>query len=291
MHTEHERLESKIDLVCGMHLKDFPHALTCAYKGKHYHFCGEGCFERFKKNPQKYLGVPFIHLEGVYKSFGHGSSQTSILKNVDVHIWEGDFVSIIGPSGSGKSTLLNMMGLLDKPTKGKVLVRGHDASKLSDEAAAELRSTVFGFVFQQYNLIPWLNAYENASIPLVFSGHADDMTRLKLLDKRFKDVGLGERKTHKPTELSGGEQQRVALLRALANDPAILFGDEPTGNLDSKTGNMLLASLIELNRTQGKTLVIVTHDKDIAERADEIITVRDGMLIPDHHVHKATYTE
>ncbi len=290
MHAEHERISKKIDLVCGMHLQTFPQALPYAHEGKEYHFCGEGCLERFKKNPKKYLGTPFIHLDGVYKSFTTGRLETRILHDVDVHIWEGDFVSIIGPSGSGKSTLLNIMGLLDKPTKGKVFVRGVDTSTMSEEETASLRSTVFGFVFQQYNLIPWLNAYENATIPLIFARDAHG-ERMEHTRKRFAEMGLGERLMHHPTELSGGEQQRVALIRALANDPAIIFGDEPTGNLDSKTGNMLLDSLIRLNRTQSKTLVVVTHDKDIAEKADEIITLKDGALVPDHHVHKATYTE
>lgn len=291
VHHEEERIGSKIDLVCGIHLKDMPQILTRTYKDRDYFFCGEGCLDRFTKNPVRYLGTPFIHLEGVSKSFGSGALATSVLHNVDIHIWEGDFVSIIGPSGSGKSTLLNMMGLLDTPTKGTVFVRGVDASHLSNDAAAALRSNVFGFVFQQYNLIPWLNAYENATIPLTFAGHTNNEQRLSSIKARFQEMGLGERMTHKPAELSGGEQQRVALMRALANDPAIIFGDEPTGNLDSKTGNMLLEALITLNRTQGKTLVIVTHDKDIAERADEVITLRDGVLVPDHHIHKKTYTE
>lgn len=288
MHTEQEIGEQKIDLVCGMHLKDVHAALNYEYKDRAFNFCGEGCLERFKKNPEKYLGTPLIHLDGVSKIFKTGDTETHVLKNLDIHIWEGDFVSIIGASGSGKSTLLNMLGLLDRPTSGKVFMRSMDASRLNDDECALLRSKTFGFVFQQYNLIPWLTAYENVMVPRIFAGLPRDDEQLK---KHFADIGLAERMTHRPTALSGGEQQRVAILRALANSPIIILGDEPTGNLDSKTGNKLLEMLIQLHREQKKTLVIVTHDKDIAERADEVITLKDGELVANHKVHRATYTE
>jgi ABC-type lipoprotein export system ATPase subunit len=217
-----------------------------------------------------------------------GDTEVRVLRGINLHIWEGDFVSIIGASGSGKSTLLNMLGLLDKPTGGKIFMRGRDISDIADEAAAALRTQTFGFVFQQYNLIPWLTAFENASLPLMFAGH--DHKEEALL-ARFKEMGLAERMDHRPTALSGGEQQRVALIRALANDPLIILGDEPTGNLDSATGQRLLELLIDLNRRMGKTLVVVTHDKDIAEMADEIITVKDGLMVRDHRIHQKQYTE
>ena len=188
-------------------------------------------------------------------------------------------MAILGPSGSGKSTLLNMMGLLDRPTAGKVFLRGEDISVLPDERRAELHSRMFGFVFQQFHLIPWLTAYENAALPLLFAGKNADSDALRQL---FRDFGLSERMSHRPYELSGGEQQRVALLRALA---------EPTGNLDSVTGNRLLEVLIDLNKAKKKTLVIVTHDADIAGRADQIIVVRDGNVVRDHHRHKGIYAE
>ena len=288
MHTNEEIEEKKIDLVCGMHLASFPGVITHSYEGRQFYFCGEGCFERFKKNPKKFMGVPLIHIDGVWKIFKSDEVETQVLKELDVHIWEGDFVSIIGASGSGKSTLLNMMGLLDKPTSGKVYLRGSDISALGDDESALLRSETFGFVFQQYNLIPWLTAHENVTVPRIFAARKTDAEKVR---EQFKAMGLEERMNHRPSQLSGGEQQRVAILRALSNDPAILLCDEPTGNLDSNTGNKLLEMLIEFNRVQKKTLVIVTHDKDIAEKADEIITLKDGALVPDHHVHKAMYTE
>ena len=288
MHTNEEVEKKKIDLVCGMHLEDIPGVLTHTHASRRFYFCGEGCLERFKKDPEKFMGTPLIHLDGVWKIFKTGEVETQVLKELDVHIWEGDFVSIIGASGSGKSTLLNMMGLLDKPTKGRVYLRGSDISVLGDDESALLRSETFGFVFQQYNLIPWLTAYENVTVPRVFAAREMDE---KKTEEQFEAMGLRERMKHRPSQLSGGEQQRVAILRALSNDPAILLCDEPTGNLDSKTGNRLLEMLIEYNRVQKKTLVIVTHDKDIADMADEVITLKDGALVPDHHIHKAMYTE
>ena len=161
-------------------------------------------------------------------------------------------------------------------------------SLLNDDERAELRSKTFGFVFQQYNLIPWLTAYENVTLPLIFSGKKIDAEKL---DSRFQKIGLKERLTHRPFELSGGEQQRSALLRALANDPEIILGDEPTGNLDSTTGNKILEMLIDLKKVSKKTLIIVTHDADIAEKADQIIAFKDGRLAQDHQAHKKAYTE
>ncbi|MBI5742293.1 MAG: ABC transporter ATP-binding protein, partial [Candidatus Niyogibacteria bacterium] len=204
------------------------------------------------------------------------------------HIWEGDFVAIIGPSGSGKSTALNMIGLLDKPTAGNIYLRGQDISLLDDDERSARRSETFGFVFQQYNLIPWLTAFENVTLPLIFSGKPVITDKV---NAGFAELGLAERALHRPFELSGGEQQRTALLRALVNDPQIILGDEPTGNLDSATGNKILEILIALNKTRKKTLIIVTHDADIAEKADQVIAFKDGRLVRDHRAHKKTYTE
>lgn len=281
-------VQSKIDPVCGMDLSKYVDVVKTLYREEALYFCGKGCEDRFKKNPDKFQGEPFIKLINIWKIFKLGEVEIKVLRGLNLNIWEGDFIAIIGSSGSGKSTALNMMGLLDRPTSGQIFLNGKDASLLKDEERAELRSKTFGFVFQQYNLIPWLTAFENATLPLIFSGRKIKTDRL---DARFKEIGLKERMAHRPFELSGGEQQRTALLRALANDPEIILGDEPTGNLDSETGNKLLEMLIGLNKTQKKTLIIVTHDADIAEKADQIITLKDGHLVRDHQVHRKAYTE
>jgi len=276
------------DPVCGMNLTGVTDLAELSFEGRKFFFCGEGCHGRFTRDPAKFQQEPLLRLENLWKVFDMGGVKTEVLRGLSLNVWEGDFSAIIGASGSGKSTLLNMMGLLDRPTSGKIYMRGGDISKLSDEERAQLRSLTFGFVFQQYNLIPWLSAYENITIPLMFARKKIDEQELK---KHFEDIGLGERMTHRPAELSGGEQQRTALLRAIVNDPKVILGDEPTGNLDSKTGDKILEMLIQLNKGRGKTLVIVTHDAGIAEKADEIITLKDGQMLPHRQLHKKIYTE
>jgi putative ABC transport system ATP-binding protein len=279
----------KFDVVCGMYLDNFPDLSRVSHNGAEYLFCGEGCADRFKDNPEKFLGEPIIRLRDVFKTFGFaGGSKTEVLRGINLNIWKGDFVAIIGASGSGKSTMLNMIGLLDRPTGGEIFIKNKDASKMSDEEMALLRSRTFGFVFQQYNLIPWLSVYDNISMPTIFSGQAIKEQEMR---EKIAKVGLSHRVEHRPMELSGGEQQRVALLRALANDPEIIIGDEPTGNLDSKTGNEILDMLIELRKKSGKTLIIVTHDIDIADRAEEVVVLKDGVTMRDQRVHKKIYTE
>lgn len=279
--------ESLYDAVCGMNLADLADLTVAEWNGKTISFCGEGCRERFFDNPEKFQGEPIIKLRAVEKIFHLGLVEVPVLRGLDLNIWEGDFVSIIGASGSGKSTVLNLMGLLDRPTKGTIFYKGNDVSDLSDEERADFRSKTFGFVFQQYNLIPWLTAYENASLPLVFANKTEHLEKLGTMAER---LGLKERLEHRPFELSGGEQQRTALMRALANDPSVILGDEPTGNLDSETGKKILEILIELNKDEKKTLVIVTHDASIAEMADEIITIKDGLMLRDHRLHRKVYT-
>jgi len=285
--------EEKIDLVCGMDLTGITDAAKISYQNRELYFCGEDCKKKFEINPEKFQGEPLIKLRDVWKIFSagggkFGKTETRVLRGLNLRIWKGDFVAIIGASGSGKSTALNMMGLLDVPTSGNVFLSGKDLSSLTDEERALLRSQKFGFVFQQYNLIPWLTAYENVVLPLIFARKKVEADKL---EANFQEIGLKERLVHRPSELSGGEQQRVALLRALANDPEIIIGDEPTGNLDSATGNKILEILINLNKTQKKTLIIVTHDVDIAEKADQIIAIKDGQMARDHHVYKKVYTE
>jgi len=196
------------------------------------------------------------------------------LKNVNLEINSGEFVSIMGPSGCGKSTLLHVMGCLDKPTKGKVIINGRDVSKLSDEELARIRNRYIGFVFQSFFLLPVLSALENVMIPGMISGNIDEEKARKLLEF----VGLKKRENHLPSQLSGGERQRVAIARALINDPKIILADEPTGNLDSKSGRDVLRLLSRLNRS-GVTVVVVTHDESVAERAERVIYMKDGKII------------
>ncbi|MEK7066163.1 MAG: ATP-binding cassette domain-containing protein [Patescibacteria group bacterium] len=277
------------DVVCGMDVTDFSDLVSASHENKEYFFCGAGCVARFNNNPKKFLGIPLLDLHNVEKIFKLGIVETPVLRRLSLHIWEGDFVAIIGSSGSGKSTLLNMLGFLDRPTGGSILLKGKDVVNLTDNERAMARTKTFGFVFQQYNLIPWLNARDNIYLPRMFSlasSEKDDT-----LEKQIEFCGISSRLHHRPLELSGGEQQRVALVRALSNDPLIILGDEPTGNLDSTTGNQILSMLVDLNRKQGKTLIIVTHDADIAEQADEVITIKDGKTVRDHRVHRMEYTE
>ncbi len=271
-----------------MDVAEFADIKHSTHEGEEIYFCGGTCAGRFKKDPERFQGEPLIRIRNVRKTFRMGSTNVHVLRGLNIHIWEGDFVAIIGASGSGKSTALNMFGLLDRPSGGEIFLNGEDVSTLTDEKRAALRSQTFGFVFQQYNLIPWLTAYENVTLPLLFTKTA---VNEKGITAQFRHIGLAERMTHRPVELSGGEQQRVALLRALANDPDVILGDEPTGNLDSATGKTILQILMDLNKTKKKTLVIITHDADIAEKADQIITLKDGLVIQDHATHKKIYTE
>lgn len=217
-----------------------------------------------------------ISVRDVWKIYGEGDAATYALRGVSLDIEQGDFVAIIGPSGSGKSTLMHILGLLDTPTKGRVFVKGQDVSRLDEDERAFLRRKTIGFVFQQYNLSPSLNALENVELPMIFAGVPAEQ-RKRRAKELLEMVGLGNRLYHYPNQLSGGQQQRVAIARALANDPEIILGDEPTGNLDTKTGEKILKIFKDLNK-RGKTIVIVTHDPEIAEEAEKIVKIRDGKI-------------
>jgi len=220
-----------------------------------------------------------IKLENVKRFYNIGkTNEFRALKGVNLTIDKGEFISIIGPSGSGKSTLLNMIGCLDTPTEGKVYIEEHDVSKLNSFERAKIRRESVGFVFQQFNLIRSLTCIENIELPMEFAGASrDEMKRRakKLLDM----MGLGDKGNQIPSEMSGGEQQRVAMARALANNPQIILADEPTGNLDTKTGEKIIDLLIDLNRNENKTLVVITHDKKIAKMTDRIIKIIDGEIV------------
>lgn len=208
-----------------------------------------------------------------------GKVPVNALRGVNLEVESGDFMAIVGPSGSGKSTLLNLIGALDRPTEGKVIIDGVDVSTLNDDQLAELRRRI-GFVFQFFNLIPRLTASENVELPLAIAGVNKRQRKEKTVEL-LKAVGLSERANHNPTELSGGEQQRVAIARALANDPRFLLLDEPTGNIDSKTADMLISLLKKLNEERGVTIIMITHDPNIAKQAKHIVRILDGKIIEE----------
>jgi len=218
-----------------------------------------------------------IEGQNIVKQYRVGTVDTPVLRDISLKIARGEFVSIMGPSGSGKSTLLYILSGLDMPTRGSVLLNGRDISGLDDAKKSIMRRRNIGFVFQFYNLIPNLNVEENIMLPVLLDGK--DMKGYKRkLDDILNVVGLSERRRHTPRELSGGQQQRVAIARALINDPDIIFADEPTGNLDSKSGAEILALLRKINREQGKTVLMVTHSEDAAQYGNRMIYVRDGVV-------------
>lgn len=221
-----------------------------------------------------------IKLENVWKVYKLGKIDVFALSGVSLEIKEKTFLSIIGPSGSGKSTLLNIIGCLDFPTKGKVFLDGQNIEELSEKDLAKIRGKKIGFVFQQFNLLPNLNALENITLPMIFQKVAEKERKIKAI-KLLDMVGLKSRADHKPAELSGGEQQRVAIARALANDPEIIIADEPTGNLDSKSGAIIMDILKKLHQEKNTTMVIVTHDPNIASYSEQIIKIQDGKIIEE----------
>jgi putative ABC transport system ATP-binding protein len=217
-----------------------------------------------------------IELHGVSKTVPSGDAMLTILHPLDLRIESGGVAAIVGPSGSGKSTLLGLLAGLDAPSTGRIVIDGHDITAMSEDALARFRGTRIGFVFQFFHLLPSLTAYENARVPLEIAGTPNAGARA---DALLSEVGLGPRRHHYPSQLSGGEQQRVAIARALANDPAILLADEPTGNLDSTTGHQVIDLLLEVNRRRGTTVILVTHDAELAARADTTIALRDGHVV------------
>ena len=226
-------------------------------------------------------GKPVLRLEDVTKIYRMGSVEVAALNGVSLEISAGEMVSIMGPSGSGKSTLMNVIGCLDVPTSGKYYLDGADVGSLNDNRLSEIRGRQIGFVFQTYNLLPRLTARANVELPLVYTS-ARQRRRLAL--DALEKVGLGDRAGHKPTELSGGQQQRVGIARALVKEPRILLADEPTGNLDSRSSEEIMALLKSLNRDQGHTVIIVTHEDDIARQTDRMVTVLDGKVVDDSPV-------
>ncbi|SFM80378.1 putative ABC transport system ATP-binding protein [Methanolobus profundi] len=218
-----------------------------------------------------------MELVNLCKSYHVGDMDVPILKSVDLRVAQGEFVAIMGPSGSGKSTLMNMIGCLDRPNCGQVLVMGKDVNTLSDPELAKLRGMEIGFVFQNFNLVPRLTTLQNVELPTYANKKAGIDARKKAKEL-VKMVGLEERMNYKPSEMSGGQQQRVAIARALINDPSLILADEPTGNLDSVTGNDIMEIFSDLHR-KGRTIVMITHDPELAEYADRVVNIRDGIIV------------
>ena len=220
-----------------------------------------------------------IKIRNIIRDFPLGNEIVHVLKGIDLDIDKGEYVAFMGPSGSGKSTLMNLLGCLDTPTAGSYVLNGRDVSQMSDDELADVRNTEIGFVFQTFNLLPRTTALDNVALPMVYAGLSKS-ARNKRAKEVLTDVGLADRMDHKPNQLSGGQRQRVAVGRALVNKPSIILADEPTGNLDSKTGVEIMA-LFDAIHAAGNTVILVTHEEDIAEHAHRVIRLRDGVIESD----------
>lgn len=229
------------------------------------------------------MGKKVMEIQDLIKIYSLGNIKVPAITGVDLEVCQGEFVSIMGPSGSGKSTLMNIIGCLDTPTKGRYWLDGIEVSKVKDSDLAEVRNKKIGFVFQTFNLLTRTNVIGNIELPLIYSKNGSSKKRKEIVSKVIEAVGLKGRERHKPSELSGGQRQRVAIARALVNDPAIILADEPTGNLDSRTGEEIMAIFQDLNQ-KGKTILIVTHEMEIARHTKRIIYLKDGKITGDEKV-------
>lgn len=227
--------------------------------------------------------APIIAVKDVTKEFVSGEVVTPVLHGVSFTIQSGEFLAIMGPSGSGKSTLMHILGFLDRPTTGSYHFKGRDVSQLDDDAMAAVRASEVGFVFQAFHLLPRTTVLDNVMLPLVYQASVAEAERRAVATKALESVGLAHRLTHVPSQLSGGEKQRVAIARALVANPDVIFADEPTGNLDSKSGQQVM-QVLEGLQEQGKTIILVTHERYTAEHAERIILVRDGLIVSDERV-------
>lgn len=220
-----------------------------------------------------------IRIDNVVKTFNVGmENELEILHKVCIDIKKGEFVAIVGASGAGKSTLMNIIGLLDKPTEGRYTLNDIDTSNMKDDELSEIRNSQIGFVFQTFNLIPRMSALKNVELPMMYKG-VPQKERTQKAKKLLEMVGMGDRMSHQPNQLSGGQKQRVSIARAMANDPAIILADEPTGALDTVTGHMIMDIFHKLNKENGKTIVLITHSKELAQETDRIITISDGKIV------------
>jgi len=228
--------------------------------------------------------MPLIHLENISRRYQMGAETIHALREVSLEIGRGEYVAIMGPSGSGKSTLMNLVGCLDTPTSGTYELNGVNVSEMDDNQLAGIRNKEIGFVFQTFNLLPRANALRNVELPLIYAGLANE-ERKKTALQALTQVGLADRVHHKPNELSGGQRQRVAIARALVTDPSIILADEPTGNLDSRTGEEIMA-LFETLSQKGNTIIVVTHEEEVARHARRILRIRDGLIASDEKAEK-----
>ncbi len=223
--------------------------------------------------------TPMIAMSNIRKIYDMGQVQVRALNGIDLDVSAGDYVAIMGPSGSGKSTLMNLIGCLDTPSGGSYRLNSREVGRLEDDELANIRNTEVGFIFQTFNLLPRASALENVELPLIYAGQPRTERRERA-ERALEDVGLGDRMHHRPNEMSGGQRQRVAIARALVNRPSILLADEPTGNLDSRTGEEIMALVDEL-QNQGNTILLVTHEQSLADRAARVVQLHDGQIVSD----------
>tara|TARA_B100001778_G_scaffold54905_1_gene41937 strand:+ start:1515 stop:2207 length:693 start_codon:yes stop_codon:yes gene_type:complete len=228
--------------------------------------------------------MSIIKTADLKRSFSMGTQSVEALKGINLDVNAGEFIAIMGPSGSGKTTLMNIIGCLDTPTSGKYFLNNQEVSKLKDDDLARIRNKEIGFVFQSFHLLARSSALDNVMLPLKYAGEKKNIA-IERAKASLNDVGLQDRMSHSPSELSGGQQQRVAIARALVNSPSILFADEPTGNLDSQTGEDVMALFKQLHKN-GQTIIVITHEEDIANQAERVITIRDGLIESDKLVHE-----
>lgn len=231
-----------------------------------------------------------IEVKNITKVYNSGGEPFEALRGVSFSVKEGEFVAIMGPSGSGKSTLMHILGALDSPTSGSYFLDGKDVSKLTDDELAEIRRDKIGFVFQSFNLLPRTTVLRNVELPLIYSGIPEEERRKRAIESLLSASLTEEHFDHLSNELSGGQIQRVAIARALVNNPAIILADEPTGNLDTKTGDIVLSTFQKLNKEHGRTIILITHEQEVAEHADRILFIRDGLLSEDPIKHQKRLT-
>jgi putative ABC transport system ATP-binding protein len=226
------------------------------------------------------MSKTLIKISNIKRDFALGNEIVYVLKGIDLEIKKGEYVALMGPSGSGKSTLMNLLGCLDTPTSGSYILNGKDVSKMHDDELADIRNKEIGFIFQTFNLLPRTTALDNVALPMIYAGHSKSERNTRATEV-LKQVNLADRMDHQPNQLSGGQRQRVAIARALVNKPSIILADEPTGNLDSKTSEEIMALLEEIHQ-KGNTIIVVTHEEDIAAHAKRIIRMRDGRIESDN---------